>query len=78
VLSVPRLKDDIDAMSLFFSAENAPWRFVRGKRICIAHYGFGDASKAGFGATLQDGCGGTWFRLGVWSCSEEEESSNYI
>ena len=77
VRAVPRLCDDIAALQLFLRNENAPWRFVRGKRVAVVHYGFGDASKSGFGATIQDANLNLWYRLGVWSCNEEDESSNY-
>ena len=43
----------------------------------MAIYGFGDASKAGFGSTLEEKNGNIWFRLGVWGSVLEEESSNY-
>ena len=77
VVQVPRLREDIEALSKFLDRPIAPWRFVRGERVGVVHYGFGDASKSGFGATIQDGKKNLWFRLGVWSCDEESESSNY-
>lgn len=72
-----RLRDDVYALNTFLAGEEVPWRFVRGSRVGIALYGFGDASKAGFGTTLEDKAGGVWYRLGVWGCDTEEESSNY-
>ena len=75
--AVPRLAKDLKALDLFLASEKVPWRFVRGNKICVAIYGFGDASKAGFGSTLEEGNGSIWFRLGVWGCSLEEESSNF-
>ena len=77
VQEVSRLKADINTLAVFLSADKAPWRFVRGSKVAVAHYGFGDASKSGFGATIQGSTSGVWFRLGVWSCQEEAESSNY-
>ena len=77
VPDVPRMRSDINVLRSFLEAEKAPWRFVRGSRIGIVQYGFADAAKSGFGATIQEGTGGLWYRLGVWSCSEANESSNY-
>ena len=77
VSAVPRLAKDLTALDLFLASEKVPWRFVRGRKVCIAVYGFGDASKAGFGSTLEEANGSVWFRLGVWGCSLEEESSNF-
>jgi hypothetical protein len=77
VSEVSRLKNDVHTLSTFLAAERAPWRFIRGNKVGIVHYGFGDASKAGFGATIQEGSRGIWYRLGVWSCAEERESSNF-
>ena len=77
LLSVPRLAKDLKALDLFLASAKVPWRFVRGKKICVAIYGFGDASKAGFGSTFEEGNGSIWFRLGVWGCTLEEESSNF-
>ena len=77
ISQVPRLRADVAALRIFLSAEKAPWRFIRGRRVGVVQYGFADAAKAGFGATIQDSEQGLWYRLGVWSCAEAEESSNY-
>ena len=77
VPGVPRMLSDVNVLRSFLQAEKAPWRFVRGSRIGVVQYGFADAAKSGFGATIQEGSGGLWYRLGVWSCSEANESSNY-
>jgi hypothetical protein len=78
ISQVPRLQSDVTALRTFLSADKAPWRFIRGRRVGIVQYGFADAAKAGFGATiLQDSDQGLWYRLGTWNCEEAEESSNY-
>jgi len=53
VKGVPRLSHDLLVLTNFFDVDKAPWRFVRGKTVHVVRYGFGDASKAGFGSTLE-------------------------
>ncbi len=77
VFPVRRLGLDLLALRTFLSTETPPWRFVRGGRACIAQYGFADAAKSGFGATFETKEGSTWYRLGVWSEDERNESSNF-
>ena len=77
LIAVPRLAKDLKALKIFLSATKVPWRFVHGNKIGIALYGFGDASKAGFGASLEELDGNIWFRLGVWGSVLENESSNF-
>jgi hypothetical protein len=77
VPDVPRMRSDVNnVLRSFLQAEKAQWRFVRGSCIGVVQYSFADAAKSGFGATIQEGTGGLWYRLGVWSCSEANESSN--
>jgi len=76
VRAVPRLLDDLIALNYFFNVEVPPRRFVRGKNIYLAKYGFGDASKAGFGSTFQSK-DGISFRYGTWSSDGEEQTSNF-
>ena len=73
----PRLKGDIGAFMSLLSQEKAPWRFVRGNKVGIVQYGFGDAAQSGFGTTISQASGKIWYRLGVWGTDESEESSNY-
>ena len=77
LIPVPRLSHDLKALKSFLSSIKVPWRFVRGNKIGMALYGFGDASKAGFGATIQEHDGKIWFRLGVWGSVLEDETSNF-
>ena len=51
-------------------------RTVRSKRTLTAYYGFGDASGAGFGATLERP-GGVHGQYGLWGKDSENQSSNY-
>ena len=76
VKAVPRLLNDLIALNYFFDVDVPPRRFVRGKNIYMARYGFGDASKAGFGSTFQSK-EGISFRYGTWSSDGEEHSSNF-
>jgi len=76
VTAVPRLHSDLEVLYDFFSKEKAPWRFVRGKEICVVHYGFGDASGSGFGSTFQTE-EGILYRFGTWDADTGGESSNF-
>ena len=50
---VKRLYDDLKCLNDFFAPAVPPWKFVRGNIIYVARYGFGDASKSGFGSTIE-------------------------
>jgi len=76
VKGVPRLYNDLQALSSFFEEDIPPHRFVRGRSIYLVRYGFGDASKAGFGSTLETN-NGISFRYGTWGTDGESKSSNY-
>ena len=75
--AVPRLRDDVGAFLSLLKLERAPWRFVKGKKVAVVKYGFGDAAKSGFGTTITQNLSKLWFRLGVWGSDESDESSNY-
>lgn len=77
VIPVPRLHDDLIALKAFLDAEKPPWRLVRGNQVAAVQYGFGDASKSGFGATFELPDESVWFRFGVWGSDEQTESSNF-
>jgi hypothetical protein len=77
VRSVKRLKDDVHAMMEFTDSDSAPHRLARPGKRAHAIYGFGDASKDGFGASLEIQDKGIVWRSGTWSLSMKEESSNY-
>ena len=76
VNAVPRLADDLEALWEFFKPDSPPWRFVRGRTIYLAKYGFGDASKSGFGSTFQTE-DGISYRFGTWGRDGESNSSNF-
>ena len=86
----PRLKEDIAALIKLSNFELPPLRVARPSRVVHVYYGFGDASGKQFGATISDDYNckstlsserqvthGVRFRIGLWSATEEGESSNY-
>ena len=85
--AVPRLQDDLFALSLLTQGEEPPLRRVRSKKVFSIYYGFGDASAVGFCSTFQKfmlGEGGAYikddvihYRYGHWCCENGEASSNY-
>ena len=81
VKAKPRLFDDVQALRRLCDSEKPPWRRVRAKKSASVFYGFGDASGAAFGATLQkagDPEHGVTYQYGQWTTTiSEEESSNW-
>jgi hypothetical protein len=87
--AAPRLLEDLKALLLLTNSRSPPLRVVRPKRMVQVFYGFGDASGKGRGSTLQgfktiqhpSGAVGPsddiLNKVGVWSTTIEEESSNY-
>ena len=88
--AAPRFEDDIKALIRLTRFELPPLRVVCPSQVVHVYYGFGDASGNQFGATIShdynckarlsnelEHCRGVRFRIGLWSASEEEESSNY-
>ena len=88
--AVPRLKEDIEALISLTKPARPVLRVVRPRKVVQLFYGFVDASGKQFGSTIarDPGCQsqfseertdatGLRFRVGVWSASEEAESSNY-
>ena len=55
VQGVPRLSQDLQVLTSFFAPSSPPWRFVRGSKVLQVLYGFADASKSGFGTSIQSG-----------------------
>jgi hypothetical protein len=77
VRPVKRLAADVEAMLKLTESEDPPSRPVRPGRRAHAVYGFGDASKDGFGASIEiEGKGIVW-RSGTWTRTMREESSNF-
>ena len=75
VTPVPAMKKDLEALMKIFETATPPDRLIRGKSINVVKYGFGDASKAGFGASWE-GKSGIRYRYGVWGADMDDESSN--
>ena len=76
VKASPSLRRDVEALIFLFGPSLVPEVSIRSKSIMTIVYGFGDASGTGLGATFT--CGGSFnFRIGVWGCAEDPESSNW-
>jgi hypothetical protein len=74
--AVLRFKENLEAILELASGGKPALRCVQSKRILTAYYGFGDASLAGFGSTVQ--CpSGVHSRFGLWGKDKEDKSSNY-
>jgi hypothetical protein len=76
VKAAPRLHEDVEALTLLFSAEKPPRRTIRSIKISEALYMFGNASGAGFGSSLMIGKE-IHYLHGQWNTSFSHESSNY-
>ena len=73
---VPRFYSCLKALKLFFSVDSPPIVTHRSSNFHLLAYGFADASKGGFGASI-DYETHSKFRVGVWGKDSEEESSNF-
>jgi hypothetical protein len=75
-MAVPRFEEDLEALTLLTKGECPTKQCVRNRKSLTAYYGFGDASSAGLGATVEcpEGLQG---RFGLWGRDEEGQSSNY-
>ena len=74
--AVPRFRTDLEALAVLMASSIPAVIRIRSRSITSAIYGFGDASSAGFGATIErkDGVMG---RYGLWGSDEESASSNF-
>ena len=70
------MKSDLRALTKLFELVTPPDRLIRGFSIDVARYGFGDASKAGFGASWQEK-NGISYRFGTWGKDVADASSNF-
>jgi hypothetical protein len=77
VWAVARLVDDVRCLRYLTHGDRPTLRRVRGQKVGKVLYGFGNASKSAFGATIQID-EDIHYRYGQW-CSEivENESSNW-
>ena len=73
---VGRFKDDLTILNKYFESKLPPRRLVRGNKVMVVRYGFGDASGAGFGSSWETK-DGVKYRFGVWGGDKEESSSNF-
>lgn len=77
VKAVSRLRYDLLALGNLFNTLAPPLRLVRGKKVYIVKYGFGDASGTGFGSSWLDKDGAISYRYGVWGSDGQTKSSNF-
>ena len=73
---VPRLRDDLQALTALFGLPVPPLRYVRSTLIREARYGFADASGSGFGCSFSEGRDISYSH-GVWTETDGLHSSNY-
>ena len=76
VKPVERFFTCFEALKKFFSTSNPPITTHRSTNYQLIAYGFADASKGGFGASI-DYETHSKFRIGVWGKDSEDESSNF-
>jgi len=76
VKSLPRFIQSVNALATLFKQEEPPVITVRTSNIQFIIYGFADASKSGFGASLEY-ADAVRYRVGTWSQDEDSCSSNF-
>jgi len=76
VKALPRFRKSVDALQALFSCDEPPSVTVRTADVQFIVYGFADASKSGFGASLEY-VDGVRYRVGTWSSDEDNASSNF-
>jgi len=76
VKPVERFHTCFRALEKFFKNESPPIITHRSSNVQIIAYGFADASKGGFGASIEYQ-NYSKFRVGVWGKDTEEDSSNF-
>ena len=76
VHAVPRLADDLASLRMLCHTELPPVRLMRPKLQAQVRYGFGDASGAGFGSTIETP-DGLRVRFGTWGSDMNTSSSNF-
>ena len=73
---VPLFYQCLDTLEKFFSLPTPPRVTDRSNKYSLILYGFGDASKSGFGSMIDDG-DNLRYRIGLWGWDSEENSSNW-
>ena len=76
VKPIPRFLSCLTALTKFFAIEDPPIITQRSTNLQLLAYGFVDASKTGFGASIDYG-DHTKYRIGVWGADTDAESSNF-
>ena len=76
VKPVPRFFKCLQALKTFFLPTIPPIVTDRSLQIFLVLYGFADASKSGFGASLQTEHG-LRYRIETWDHDDDTESSNF-
>ena len=70
VKAVKRLRADLLALGNLLKDVNPPLRLVRGRKIYVARYGFGDASGTGFGSSWEGNDGRISYYVFQITCPE--------
>ena len=73
---VPRFHSCLTALTKFFNLQSPPIVTERSNNIHLLIYGFADASKSGFGASMQYD-DNIRYRIGTWGADEDNSSSNF-
>jgi hypothetical protein len=76
IKAAPRLHEDVQALTLLFSAEKPPRRTIHSNKISEFLYMCGNASGARFGSSLRIGKE-IYYLHGQWNTPFSHESSNY-
>ena len=86
---VPRMKKDVVFLHAMFEGELPARRLIRGNKIARITYGFGDASRLGYGTSWVDGhqlargekedkeVSRIKYRFGRWGKDGDGTSSNF-
>jgi hypothetical protein len=75
VSASPRFLQDLRALNRLFEGDTPKLRLVRGVKVGMSLFGFGDASGSGFGSSWE-GKEGIGYRFGTWGDSMNLQSSN--
>jgi hypothetical protein len=78
VFPVPRLANDVQSQSKLVEPSKPPLRTVRMKSTARVVYGFGDASKQGFGSTIVTPDGKIHWTSGHWTLDQEQQSAEHV
>ena len=77
VQPVPRLRDDLTCLLALTEKDSPPPQRVRMRKNGKVMYGFGDASKQGFGTSIELSDKSVMWRSGQFKTIVQEQSSNY-